>query len=145
MKNESVVVIDRPVAEVFAFTTDFDKLPQWLQGLKRKELISGEPGRVGNRNRQFVEEMGYELEVLEEVTGYQENEEFSNVVTHPEFEARATFRFSDLGGGKTQVQLNTETTLKSWKFKMMSPMISSQVQKRQDESLQRLKENLEKA
>lgn len=142
MRTESRIVIHRPVNEVFSFISDPHNLPKWFAGFKEFQPISGEPGRLGSRNRQTLEEMGYTVEVEEEVIGYQENQLLSSKVSHPEAESVITFRF-DNKGNDTEVVFDTDTQIKSWKYKMMAPLISGQVQRRQDESLQKLKNMIE--
>ena len=67
MRLEHSLVIDRPVADVFAFVSDPDNLPRWQSGLLEVTKLSGDGG-VGSRHREVRSMLGRRIEQVLEVT-----------------------------------------------------------------------------
>lgn len=52
MQFENVVVIDRPVEEVFAYLADFSNVPEWNYAIEETRQVSPGPVGVGAEYRQ---------------------------------------------------------------------------------------------
>jgi uncharacterized protein YndB with AHSA1/START domain len=50
IKIESSVVINRPVEDVFAYTTDFSRYTEWIPEVKESKKTSADPVGVGATN-----------------------------------------------------------------------------------------------
>ena len=66
-------LIWRPVAEVFEFMADLDKLPQWLDGCKRAWSPDGDGRTIGARVVHEDEFMGRTFEAAFEVVEWEHN------------------------------------------------------------------------
>ena len=73
---ENVTIINKPVEEVFAITTDPSKGTQWQDGLETVEDIKGSPG-VGTQWTQVRKFMGREMRTRMEMTAYEPNKRYA--------------------------------------------------------------------
>ncbi len=71
------MVIDRPPGEVFASLSDLENWSRWWPDLLESEQTSRGPMEVGTLFRQTLQVGGQRVELLCEVTGYEEDEELS--------------------------------------------------------------------
>jgi uncharacterized membrane protein len=83
MKFTSQVAIDRPRQRVLELMTDTNNIPQWQQGVRSIELLSGSRDQVGARSRVVFEMRGVRLEMIETVVQYRPPDLFAST-----FEAR---------------------------------------------------------
>jgi len=49
------ITVNKPLEEAWYVTQDPSKFPQWLEGFKSMELISGEEGQVGSKYKVIVQ------------------------------------------------------------------------------------------
>ena len=65
------VVIDRPVAEVFAYVSDVARLPEWVAAIVDARPTSAEPIGRGSTFTNVVRALGRRVEIVQEVTEYE--------------------------------------------------------------------------
>lgn len=65
---ENEVLVNKSVAESWAVMSDVTKLPKWLKGFKRTELVSGTENTVGAVSNIYFEEEGNEMVMKETIT-----------------------------------------------------------------------------
>ena len=65
------VVIDRPVAEVFAYVSDVARLPEWVAAIVDARPTSAEPMGRGSTFTNVVRAFGRRVEVAQELAEYE--------------------------------------------------------------------------
>ena len=140
MKVSSSVVINKPVAEVFAYATDPDKTTNWQGGLD-KVIHEGPTNAVGAHWTEVRKFMGQEMKSQMEVTAFDPNARWGvKVVKGPvPFEVVTTFQ-QEGSGTRMTTELEGEPT---GFFKMAEGVLKGQMQQTLDENGQRLKKVLE--
>ena len=69
---ESEVEVDKTAREAWAYLSDVENLPKWIDGFKRSELVSGEANTVGAVSKNYIEQNGQEMVMTETITKYDE-------------------------------------------------------------------------
>lgn len=141
IKVELSVVINRPVAEVFAFVTDPANNVKWQDGLVESRLVSSGPMGVGAQVTDVRKFLGRDMDSKLEVTAYELNRKFSEkVISGPlKFELTQTFEAS---GDGTKVSLIAQGEPGGF-FKLAEGMVQKQLQSQLEGDAQRLKKALE--
>jgi uncharacterized membrane protein len=117
------VVIDRPVALVFAFVADGLNNPQWRDGVVSIDLASGQPGGVGTEYRQVLKGPGgRNIDGDYRLTAAVPSSELSFAVTSGPARPTGAYRFKPTPDGGTEVTFTLEYQAKGLK-KLMEPMI----------------------
>ncbi len=78
---ESEIVVDKPAREAWAVLSDETKLPEWIEGFKRTELVSGTANTVGAVSKVYVEDNGQEMVMEETITALEPNERMAMTFT----------------------------------------------------------------
>ena len=136
------MVINRPVEEVFAFVTDFEKTPQWRPAVLELKVTSEGPVGVGTTYREMSRFMGRRRETAAEVTEFEPNEKFAVKVTGTPIGAiQATFTFTTVEGG---TRLDTAgQAAPDGLFKLLQPLIRAATVKQMNTDNANLKRLLE--
>ena len=127
MKLHETRQIDRPVAEVFAYTADFSNVDEWDPGVKKSTQTSDGPTGVGTRYDVLVSFGSSEIPMVYEITEYEPD---SRVVLHGKgetLEAIDEIKFSESDGG-THVDYTADLEFKNWvRFvvPLMSPLLKN--------------------
>ena len=99
------VEIERPVEEVFAYMTELDELPKWLDGVREAKPLSPDPTAIGSQVCHTNEFMGQTFESVFEVLEWNDNEcTVFKVISGP-LRGTSTQRFEVLGPGTTRVTI----------------------------------------
>ena len=94
----SSVVINKPVAEVFAFVTDAENDTKWEGGLERV-IPEGPQNVVGAKYTEVRRFMGQEMKSTLEVTAYEKDVKWGAKVLKGSVPYEATVTFEPQGGG----------------------------------------------
>jgi uncharacterized protein YndB with AHSA1/START domain len=139
---EKSVLINKPVAEVFAFVSNSDNTPKW-QGRVETIIPEGPPNVVGSRYTEVRKFMGQEMKSLLEITAFEQNARWAaRVITGPvPYEVTATFEPSAAG---TKMTTRVEGEPKGF-FKIAEGMVKGQLEKSLEDDGNRLKGILEAA
>lgn len=70
--GEVSIVINRPVAEVFAYAEDINKLPHWA-GVEKAAVTSGKPHELGSHLKIVTNIMGKRMEADSELVVFERN------------------------------------------------------------------------
>ena len=140
IKVTSSVLINKPVAEVFAYTTDPDTGAKWQMGVDAV-IPEGPPDVVGSKYTEVRKFMGQEMKSTLELTLYEKDAKWgAKVVKGPvPYEAIQTFVAED---GGTRLTTEVQGEPKGF-FKIAEGALQAQLQKSLDEDGQHLKEILE--
>ena len=141
IKVELSVVVNRPVAEVFAFVTDPANNVKWQEGLVESRLASSGPMGVGAQVTDVRKFLGREMDSRLEVTAYELNKKFSEKVTSGPLKFELVQTFESFGDG-TKVSLIAQGEPGGF-FKLAEGMVQKQLQSQLEGDSQRLKKALE--
>jgi uncharacterized protein YndB with AHSA1/START domain len=141
VKVELSVIINRPVAEVFAFVTDPANNAKWQDGLVESRLVSSGSVGVGAQITDVRKFIGRDMDSKLEVTAFEPNKKFGEkVISGPlKFEIIETFEPS---GDGTKVSLLAQGEPGGF-FKLAEGMVQKQLQGQLEGDAQRLKKVLE--
>ena len=140
IKVESSVVINKPLAEVFAFATNNDNTTKWQGGVEAV-IAEGPPNVVGSKYTEVRKFMGQEMKSTMELTAFEPNVKWAaKVVKGPvPFEVTATY---EAAGSATKMTTLVEGEPKGF-FKIAEGMLEGQLKKSLQEDGERLKKLLE--
>ncbi len=138
---EKSVMINKSVADVFAFVTNSDNTTKWQVGVEAVQQEEGPVNTVGSRYTEVRKFMGQEMKTTLEIATFVPNAKWgAKVVKGPvPYEMTVTFEAAN-GGAKMTTHIEGEPT---GFFKVAQGMVSSQLEKNLEESGQKLKELLE--
>ena len=141
IKVELSVVINRPVAEVFAFVTDPANSAKWQEGLVESRLTSSGPMGVGAEITDVRKFLGRDMDSKLEVTEFVPNKKFSEKVVSGPLKFEISQSFEPSGEG-TKVSLIAQGEPGGF-FKLAEGMVQKQLQTQLEGDSQRLKKALE--
>lgn len=146
MKNTYSLEIAAPPERVFNWIYDSDRLLQWLPNLVENEVLTAERNGVGSRFRQVYVENGRRMEMVGEVTGFEQGHFLACDLRGQPFDLKVAYRLEDLGG-RTRLTQDSEVALKSLPMKivmtLLAPVIRKATHKSVDSSFAKLKELVE--
>lgn len=67
------IAINKPLIETFRKYNDPGTLKQWIPEMKSLEILEIKPGMVGTKMKMIIENEGQIVELMEEVTQFEEN------------------------------------------------------------------------
>jgi uncharacterized membrane protein len=139
---EKSVQINKPVADVFAYVTDYVNTTKWQGGVESVE-VEGDANAVGGKYTEVRKFLGREMKTTLEITVFEPNAKWAaKALSGPvPYEATTTFEASN-GGTKVTTHVDGEP---SGFFKMAQGAVQKQLDKSLEEDMQRLKEMLEAA
>jgi len=137
---EKTVHINKPVEEVFAYTSNFANTTDWQGGVESVE-VQGDSNQVGSKYTEVRKFLGREMRTELEVTAYEPNARWAaKALSGPvPYEVVTTFESKD-GGTDVFTKVAGEP---SGFFKLAQGAVQSQLDKSLEEDLQRLKQRLE--
>ena len=139
---EVSTVINRPIAEVFAFVANFENHPQWEKNFQEVKRLTLSPTGVGTTYRCVLKLPGQTATSKFEITEYEANKKiaFEGEAAGPA-KPKGSFLFEPVAGG-TKITLLPRPEF-SGIFKLLEPMMSGYVRKQNEEHLTNLKRLLE--
>ena len=138
---EKSVHINKPVAEVFAFLTEFSNDAKWQSDLVRSEQTSPGPLGVGTTALYVQKFMGTELNSNVVVTAYEPPKRFAAKTTSGPVQYDYVLTFEDMGGG-THVTMTFKGE-PGGLFKVAEGLVKGELGKGLDRDLAKLKALLE--
>jgi carbon monoxide dehydrogenase subunit G len=135
------VVINKPVAEVFAYMADYTKNPTWQSGII--SVRQDGPLRLGQRIQIKRTVMGRETDSTVEVSYFEPNVRFGSKTVSGPADYEGGYRFEAVGEGATRVTY--EGTIKVGMFLgPMAKVLIKMFQSQMEEGLGKLKGLLER-
>lgn len=107
MRTESSVEIDRPIGEVFEYTTR--NVAEWSIIVVEDEVIDEKPEGVGTTFRVVTEDRGSRMEFDGVVTRHEPPTAHAVLMKGKQFDIEAEYLFEDLGGRTRVTQRSTVT------------------------------------
>ena len=77
VRIDQQVLVERPIAEVFAYLSHFENIPQWESGILEANQLSPGPLGVGARGRDVRQFFGKRTETTYEVTEHDPPRKFA--------------------------------------------------------------------
>ena len=139
---ESEVIVDKSVKESWAVMSDSDKLPEWIKGFLRAELVSGTEGTVGAVSNNYVDNNGQEMMMQETITALTPEEHmamtFSMDFMDMDYEV-----FTEDVDGKTTIRTVSTTKGNGILSKSIISFMPGAMKAQEDENLNNLKKVIE--
>lgn len=127
------IVIERPLKEVFALVSDFEKLPKWNYYVLEVKKVSDGPVGVGTIYQQIRKTDQQQFWVVE----YEPNEVVTIETLPPERKLQMRFQFKAIEGGKTQIDDGWH--LETNKPRLLEWIATNKVKMAASENLEKLK------
>lgn len=141
IKVKHSVVIDRPLAEVFAYVTDIEKMPVWSSEVEKAWKTSEGPMGKGTTFSSVAKLLGRRVENTLEVTEYEPNMKWFLKPTSGPVSGEIEFQFESVAEGtKFSVALEAET---GGFFKLGEPIVNRMLQRQYETNGATLKDLLE--
>ena len=134
-------VINRPVGEVFAFTSNPENIPRWSSTGSEVTITSAGPIGVGTTYRSVVTILGRRLEAEVEFIEYEPNRSFAQKSKSRPFPVENRVTFERVDGG-TQVNF-TSVTEPGGFFKLAEPLLVRMVKRQFEADFANLKDLME--
>jgi uncharacterized membrane protein len=141
IKVEQSVVINRPVADVFAYATNPANEPKWQDGVVEAGISLGNEMAVGAEITETRKFMGRDMVSRLTVTEYEPNKKFAGRVTEGPVPFEVTETFEEMDGG-TKVTVHIEGEPGGF-FKLAGGMVQKQLESQTAADFERLKKILE--
>lgn len=142
IRNQYVAEFERPVAEVFAFVDDDEKVKQWIGGLlETKRTTEGKPG-VGSKFHQMIKVGNRIMEMDGELLAYEPNKWVSVKIDSDLCEMKVNYDFKEVDG-RTRLTYTCDSVYRSLLYRLLSPLIKRITQQKLQKDFARLKELLE--
>jgi uncharacterized protein YndB with AHSA1/START domain len=143
MRVEKSVVINCPVENVFAFVTDFCKVPLWMPVRDLRPTSSGPIG-IGSTYAQSAEFLGQRFEGTIQVTEYDPPQTFAFKIIHGPFPLANRMTFVRLADERTAMTLVGEAEPGNV-LKLAGPFIVPLAKKQLETQISTLKRLLEES
>lgn len=115
-------LIDRPIAEVFDYTADFDNIEDWDPGVASSKRLDDGPVGVGSRFELMVSFGASQIPMTYEITEYQPNERVVIIGRGEKLEAVDVIEFEDQGDGRTVVDYTADLSFHNF-VKYLTPVM----------------------
>lgn len=115
-------LIDRPIAEVFDYTADFDNIENWDPGVASSKRLDDGPLGVGSRFELMVSFGASQIPMTYEITEYQPNERVVVIGKGEKLEAVDVIEFEDHGDGRTVVDYTADLSFHNF-VKYLTPVM----------------------
>ena len=137
---EKSIHINKPVEEVFAYTSNFENITRWQGGVESVE-IDGDVHRSGGKYTEVRKFLGRDMKTTLVITEFEPNARWAaKALSGPvPYEVTATFKPVE-GGTHMTTHIEGEP---SGFFKLAQGPVQSQLEKSLDEDMQRLKDQVE--
>lgn len=138
--HEQEIVINRPVADVFAFLTDFANYPRWQEDLVEYRQTSAGPLTIGSTGSEVRNVLGHRQEATWQVTELKPNELYATRGSGAfAYEIRNTFQAE---GSATRVRVRFQGQ-PTGLLRVAEPLMAGAVTKGFSEGYENMKRLLE--
>src|SRR3970040_2754814 len=135
-------VINRPIAEVFAFVANSENHPKWEMNVQKVQMLSSAPNGVGTTYQCELKLPGQSAKSKFEITEYEANKKiaFEGEAAGPA-KPKGSFLFESVTGG-TQITSLPRPEFRGL-FRLLEPMMAGYIRKNNVAHLSNLKRLLE--
>jgi uncharacterized protein YndB with AHSA1/START domain len=136
--------INAPPAQVWQWLDDPGKLKQWISWMVEVRTPNGQPASgVGARRILVMKDEnngGTLMEIAGVYTKYQPPTEMDLAMSTPgAFEGTETYKLTDLGSGRTHLEISGQYRYTVWMAQLFEPLITPAAQKKMNDDMARLK------
>jgi hypothetical protein len=139
------IVVDRPVNHSFLIFTNVNRMADWIPGFKEIETIKSVPGHVGSKYRLVFETEGEEIEMIEELTAYKENELFAFILSNEVILSEVEISFNAISENETEITALTRARGQNWFWRSVFPFFKSYFKEQTEQQYNTLKQIIENA
>jgi len=140
-KFDTSIIIQRPIEEVFAAATEFNRLPAWRSGLIDAAITSEGPIQSGATYRFNIKAMGKALETTGQIETYEPPAFYGWKATSGPFPMSGSIRCEAVAEG-TRITDTLEAEPGGF-FKLAEPLLMKQQRNQMEKDLKQLKDLLE--
>ena len=118
------IVVDKPVEEAWAVSQDETKYPEWLEGFKSMELLSGDKFQEGSTYKIIVNpgDGQQDFEMIETLKSIKENESIEMEFDADGMNFYQTMSFNE-ADGKTTIKTDSKVVDKGMMMRSMFAMM----------------------
>jgi len=138
---EAVGVIQRPRTEVAAYVTEPANDPQWISGVRRAQMVTEPPVRVGTRVERQAAFLGKRIDYLMEIAEFAPRERIVMRSVRAPFPMRVTYRLED-AAGSTRMAIRVEGDASGF-YRLAAPLLARAVKAGINRDLANLRSRLE--
>jgi uncharacterized membrane protein len=139
---EISTIINRPIADVFTFASNFENNPRWETNFAEVKRTSGGPIGVGTTFDCILKVPGQRVESKFVITEFEPNRKISFEADKPaQAKPKGSILFESVGGS-TKVTSLPRPEMGGF-FKLLEPMMAGYIKKQNTEHLANLKRLLE--
>ena len=141
VKNETSIIIHRPIEEVFAYVSDLQNGPQWQSGLLEVRHTTPGPLAIGAQFTSVRKFLGRKMEASIEIVTYEPNRKFAMKSTSGPTPFEQSFLFESTAEGTrltTLLQLHPGGLMG-----LAEPLIAASVKREMEAAFGDLKDLLE--
>jgi carbon monoxide dehydrogenase subunit G len=146
--SRSVIEIRATREQVWLWIEENDKFKEWVGWVTSVEVLNPEVKGVGRTTVVLMKEPGSPelVRVEAECTEYAPPGRFVADVTSPGlFTGSQSYELTDLGGGRTRVQIDNRIRYTPWFLRLLEPLATPSATKKLDQDLAALKRVVENA
>jgi uncharacterized protein YndB with AHSA1/START domain len=145
---EASTEINAPAAKVWAFLDDEQNMPKWISWLQEAKLEG--PRGVGSKLTLVMRDEnngGQTMRLESRCTEYVPGSRLSERIDSREgqFEGTATYRVTDLGNGRTRLDVDNRYHFDQWFANLMSPLVLPAARSKMMSDMEHLKALVEKS
>jgi uncharacterized protein YndB with AHSA1/START domain len=140
-KLEAGITINRPVEEVFAFTSNPENEPLWRPELLKLEKTSEGPIGVGTTFREVMQFLGRRIENTGEITKYEPNNMIAMKSTSGPLAFELTGTYQPVEDG-TELTFEVEAEVGGF-FRLAEPLVARMGKRQMETQLANIKDLLE--
>lgn len=139
---ECEVSVNKSAEQAWAVMTDDSTLPQWINGFKKTELVSGTANTVGAVSKIYIEENGQEMTMQETIKSIKANNHIAMNFSMDFMDMDYEISFKE-EAGKTLIRSKSTTKGNGIMAKSIVSFMPSSMKKQEQENLTRLKKLIE--
>ncbi|MEO9802501.1 MAG: SRPBCC family protein [Reichenbachiella sp.] len=140
---ETNIVIAKSVDQVYQLISNPDRACEWITGLKKVELQSGNASEIGSMTKYVFEERGKEVTFMEELLSITPNAHFSFRLDSDQVVMESETHLKAIGNDNTEVMMSNAVAGKGFFMKLLMPLMKKSMINRQQKDLFNLKGLLE--
>jgi uncharacterized protein YndB with AHSA1/START domain len=140
-KLEASITINRPIEEVFAFTSNHENEFLWRTELLEMEQTSEGPIGVGTTYREVMQFLGRRIEATGEITKYEPNNMIAMRTTSGPLPFELTGTYQTVEGG-TKLTFEVEAEVGGF-FRFAEPLVARMGKRQMETQLANIKDLLE--
>ena len=142
VKLEYSVVVERAVADVWAFMDDLDNYPEWVSGLDKAYQLTAGPKDVGTRMAAVYIFLGRRLEIVSTVTEFEPLHTFGGAIDAGPLHIHSVVTYEAVSPHQTRITIALEGET-GGVFKLADPFVGRALYRQLEATYGNVKDVLE--